>query len=173
MDNTQSHGTHHGSTDFNKSIPIRLKRTFNAPVEQLWMAWSTSELVKQWWGPENYECPEAKIDFRVGGKYNFAMRGPDGKTMWSGGEYKEIVPNKKIVYTDNFTDQDGNVVPASAYGMPGEWPENLVTVTFDKFGNGECQMVAVHAGIPAEMHDECIDGWNSTIDKLQNLVESH
>jgi uncharacterized protein YndB with AHSA1/START domain len=158
--------------DFTGSPLVEVTRTFHAPVEQVWQAWSDAELVKQWWGPEEFTCPEARLDFKEGGTYLFAMKGPDGKVVWSGGIFEEIVPNQRIVWTDRFMDSTGEPVPAAYYGMPGEWPDTLlVTVDFESVGPDECRMKLVHEGIPREMHDDCVKGWSSSINKLQRLVE--
>jgi uncharacterized protein YndB with AHSA1/START domain len=156
---------------FPNSLPVEITRTFRAPLESVWYAWTTGELVQQWWGPEGYSCPEAKIEFRVGGKYLFAMKGPDQKVSWSGGEILEIIENQEIVYTDHFTDERGNPVAAAEYGMSGTWPEDLfVTVKFERLGDEHTRIHLIHEGIPKELHDDCVKGWNSSLDKLQKLV---
>lgn len=87
----------------------------------------------QCWGPKDFTAPVIKIDFRVGGKYLWCMRSPEGEDYWSTGVYREIVEQEKIVTTDSFSDAQGNVVPASHYGMSGDWPlELLVTVIFEE-----------------------------------------
>ena len=94
---------------------LKIIRVFDAPVELVWAAWSSPELVKQWWGPKDFTAPTIRIDFREGGKYLYAMHGPADSEydvdMWNTGVYKEIVPNKRIVYLDSFSDADGNPVP--------------------------------------------------------------
>src|SRR5688572_26137785 len=74
---------------------VEITRKFAVPVERVWRAWTTPELVKQWWGPENYSCPYCKMDVREGGKSLLAMEAPDGKITYSGGTYEEVIPNKK------------------------------------------------------------------------------
>lgn len=151
---------------------VQITRTFAAPVERVWQAWATPELAKQWWGPEGYSCPEAKIEFREGGRYLMAMKGPDEKVIWSGGVYEQIVPNEKIVCTDSFTDDRGNIVSAESYGMPGNWADVLrVIVEFEEIGDEVTRMSLKHEGIPADMHDDCVQGWSSSFNKLQRLVE--
>src|SRR3989338_4090306 len=90
------------------SIVINL--TFNLPLSQVWRAWSEVDSFKKWWGPKDYTCPSCRIDFKVGGKILASMKGPDGKEIWSTGTYREIVPMRKIVCTDNFSDSKGNVI---------------------------------------------------------------
>lgn len=147
---------------------IAIERKFNLSPDIVWKAWTEAESCKKWWGPKAYTCSSCTIDFRTGGKYLNAMKGTDGKEIWSTGTYKEIIPLKKIVQTDNFADSDGNIVPASFYNMPGEWVEELVvTVTFEEV-DGKTNMTLHHAGLPAEMRDECIKGWQSSFDKLDS-----
>lgn len=151
---------------------IAITRTFNAPVETVWRAFSEPEHLMQWWGPKIYTAPSAEIDFRVGGKFIFCMRGPDGKDLYSTGIYREIVPMEKIVSTDSFSDAEGNVVPASEYGMEGFPDVLLVTFTFEDV-DGKTRMTLRHEGIPAgEMYDMCMVGWNESFDKLETAVEN-
>ena len=149
---------------------ICIKRTFNLPLNSVWKAFTEAESFKKWWGPEEYTCPDCSIDFRVGGKYLASMQGADGKKIWSTGTYKEIVPHKKIVTTDSFADSNGNIVPASDYNMPGEWSEAMVTTEFEEV-DGKTNLSLLHAGLPAEISDECIKGWQSSFDKLERNIE--
>lgn len=160
--------------DVQKYPLVDITRKFNAPVERVWQAWTTPQMIKEWWGPENYSCPEAKMDVRVGGKSLLAMKGPDGKVQYSGGTYEEIIPYKKIVTTDQFTDENGNFMSAKDVGLPGDWPvTSRITIEFAGLNNNESEIHIMHEGIPKEMHDDCVSGWSSSIDKLQNFVEQH
>ncbi|MGZ5280155.1 MAG: SRPBCC family protein [Pseudobdellovibrionaceae bacterium] len=151
---------------------VEVTRNFIAPIDRVWQAWSEPEFAKQWWGPEEFTCPEARIDFREGGKYLFAMKDTAENLVWSGGVYEHIILNEKIVCSDNFTDQDGNVVSPHVYNMAGDWPETLrITVEFEQYGDEEIRMSLRHEGIPSEMHDSCVKGWDSSFNKLQRLVE--
>jgi uncharacterized protein YndB with AHSA1/START domain len=156
------------------SPAVRVNRVFHAPIDRVWQAWSQPELIKQWWGPHGYTAPTVKTDFRVGGKSLMAMQAPDGKIGWSGGIYTEIVPHKKIVTTDHFSDEDGNVISAASAGMSGDWPSDLyVTIEFEAKSDHETVMTIVHEGIPKKMNADCTKGWSESIDKLQKLVERH
>ena len=76
-----------------------IERVFNAPKEMVWKAWTDPETAKKWWGPKDFTAPSIKIDLREGGKYIFAMHGPEDsewdKDIYSAGIYKEIILNKK------------------------------------------------------------------------------
>ncbi|MGZ3789876.1 MAG: SRPBCC family protein [Bacteriovorax sp.] len=170
------------SFDFNISRQHNLKleeyptveviRTFHAPVEQIWKAWANEELIKQWWGAEGYTVQSIKIDFRENGKFLFGMQGPDGKVIWDTGVYLEIIPNKKIINSDRFCDKEGSPISPDQVGMPGNWPDELyVIIEFEALNIDQTKMVIRHEGIPKEMHDKCAEGWNSSIDKLQKLIE--
>jgi uncharacterized protein YndB with AHSA1/START domain len=150
---------------------ITIKRTFNLPLDTIWKAWTECESAKKWWGPETYSCPDCTMDFRVGGKYLLSMQGEDGKKIWSGGEFREIDPKKKIVYTDHFADENGNRKEAADYGMAGDWAEDLmVTVTFEEVA-GKTNMTLRHEGLPVDMSEECIKGWQSSFDKLEKEMK--
>ena len=150
---------------------LTITRIFDAPREIVWKAWTEPELLKKWWGPKYFPAPVSKIDLRVGGRYLSCMRGPDGKEYWSTGVYREIVPKERLVCTDSFADEKGNVVPASHYGMTGEWPlELLVTMTLEDIG-GKTRMTLRHEGIPAGMMRELTaTGWSESFDKLAEAV---
>jgi uncharacterized protein YndB with AHSA1/START domain len=112
------------------------------------------------------------MDVRPGGKSNLAMKGPDGKIQYSGGVYHEIIPNKKIVSSDIFTDKDGNKMSPQDAGFTGDWPDTTkITINFESLGPNESQIYLVHQGIPKDQHDDCVSGWSSSIDKLKRLVE--
>jgi uncharacterized protein YndB with AHSA1/START domain len=163
-----------------KTVPanhktLEITRIFNAPRERLWRAWVDPEQVKQWWGPKIFTAPYCSIDFQVNGKYLMCMRsdiGPDiwNKGIWSTGVYKEIKPLQRIIYSDHFADEMGNVVPGSYYGMEGFPDEMTVTVTFDEVRSERTKMTLVHEGLPSGMVDDCRIGWGESFDKLEHIV---
>jgi uncharacterized protein YndB with AHSA1/START domain len=81
---------------------IVITRTFDAPARLVWDAMTSAEHMPKWWGPRS--CPMSKcvIDFRVGGKYLWATRVPDGSEHEFYGVYREIVPGKRLVYTQTY-----------------------------------------------------------------------
>ena len=149
-----------------------IERIFNAPRELVWKAWTDPEMLMRWWGPKQFTAPACKLDFRVGGAYLYCMRSPEGQDYWSTGVFREIVLLEKIVQTDSFADEQGNVVPATHYGMSEDFPlELLVTVTFEDLG-GRTKLTLRHAGMPAGKDAEGAGiGWNESLDKLAALVE--
>jgi len=159
-----------------KNQELIITRIFDVPRELVWKAWTKPDRVMRWWGPKIFRAPSCKIDFRVGGKYLFCMQSDSGeevwkKGIWSTGVYKEIVPLQKIVCTDCFADEQGNVVPATYYGMGEDFPlEMLVTVTFED-DEGKTKMILRHVGLPAGVKQDCGAGWNESFDKLAESLK--
>ena len=160
---------HSSSARLPDSGELVITRVFDAPRETVWKAWTDPEHFMRWWGPKGFTVPACKIDFRVGGKYVYCMRSPEGQDCWGTGVYRDIAPMKRIVCSDCFADEKGNVVPASHYGMQGEWPlEMLVTVTFEE-EDGQTVMTLRHDGIPPEITSDCEEGWSGSFDKLSEI----
>lgn len=155
------------------SSEIVITRVFDAPREAVWKAWTDPEELKRWWGPKDFTAPYSRIDFRVGGSYLFCMRSSEGRNYWSTGVYRRIVPLEMIVCTDSFADKDGNLVPASYYGMKGDWPmELMVNLTFEEY-NGRTRFTLRHSGFPpGEDSDMAKEGWNQSLDKLEESLRT-
>ncbi|HUH78782.1 MAG TPA: SRPBCC domain-containing protein [Methanoregula sp.] len=164
-------GTRKQRAAHGKGESLTITRIFDAPRKRVWEAWTDPALVRRWWGPAGYTAPEIRIDLRVGGRYLSCMRSPDGKDYWSTGVYREIVPMERLVATDSLSDEKGNVVPASYYGMAGDMPgELLATFTFRE-QNGKTKFSLKFGGFPAgEMAALAKAGWNQSLDKLADLL---
>ncbi len=150
---------------------IVINRVFGLPTSKVWQALTTPEYFKKWWGPEGFTCPSSGMEARKGGKYLNCMRGPDGKEYWSTGVVQEFIPEKRLVITDHFSDSKGNIMNASEHGMPGDWPTELL-ITFElEEADGATKLKLTHEGIPEEMHDDCINGWSESFDKLERNIK--
>jgi uncharacterized protein YndB with AHSA1/START domain len=143
-------------------------RIFDAPRELFWKYWTEPEYFKRWWGPEGFTTTVSRIDFRVGGIYHNCLKSPEGENYWSTGMYREIIEPERIIYTDSFSDAEGNQVSASYYEMSAYWPlELLVTVTLEECEGQKTRLTLRHAGFPtSEDQDLTTDGWNESLDKL-------
>ena len=151
---------------------IVITRVFDAPRELVWKAWTDPKHFKSWWGPKDYTCPFCEMDLRVGGRYLNCMRSPEGQEYWSTGIYREIIPMERIVFTDCFADEKGNVVPASHYGLSPDFPlEMLVTVTLEN-QDGKTKITLKHTGIPTGPDSEgAQQGWNESFEKLAESLK--
>jgi uncharacterized protein YndB with AHSA1/START domain len=81
---------------------ILITREFAAPKHLVYKAWTTPELVRRWWNAKRGEVTTCEIDLRVGGTWRYVMVTPDGTEVGFHGEYREIVPNERIVSTEVF-----------------------------------------------------------------------
>jgi uncharacterized protein YndB with AHSA1/START domain len=150
---------------------VVIERTFEAAVDLIWQMWTQPEHFKKWYGPKGFTVPVAEMDMRVGGKRLICMASSDGSMkMWTTGEYTEIVPNERLVYTESPADENGNVVSPSAMGMPDGYPATTeVTVLLEALG-GRTKMVMTHAGVPADSGANA--GWEQAFDKLADHIET-
>jgi uncharacterized protein YndB with AHSA1/START domain len=150
---------------------VVLERSFDAPVDLIWQMWTDPTHFKAWYGPEGATIPVAKMDVRVGGTrlVCMEMQSPNGPMqMWFTGEYREVVENVRLVYTESMADENGNVLTPSAVGMPEGHPTTTeITVELQNV-NGSTKMVMTHAGIPSDSPGAA--GWTMAFDKLTAYV---
>ena len=111
---------------------ILITRDFDAPRHLVYKAWTTPELIKRWWSGDRGTVTLAEVDLRVGGTWRYVMTANQGFEVAFHGEYKEIVPNERIVATEVFE------------GMPEG--EALTTNTFtEKDGRTTLTMLSEHS----------------------------
>jgi uncharacterized protein YndB with AHSA1/START domain len=153
---------------------VVIERSFDAPVELVWQMWTDPQHFAGWYGPIGAEIPVANMDVRVGGRRLVSMevQTPGGlMQMWFTGEYREVVENRRLVYTESMSDEDGNVVSPTDMGMPAEHPTTTeIRVELEDIG-GRTKMVLTHAGIPADSPGAA--GWTMALDKLAARIAAH
>jgi uncharacterized protein YndB with AHSA1/START domain len=145
-----------------RPAPLVISRTFPAPRDLVFKAWSSAEHMKRWFSPEGYSVPEAEIDFRPGGVCNICMRSPTGQDHWSKGVYEEISPPDRLVFTSGVVVGDAKKFTAHT------------TVTFEEDGAGTRMTVRQ----TYDIHDPAFrfavegapEGWRTTLDKLEQEV---
>jgi uncharacterized protein YndB with AHSA1/START domain len=146
---------------------VVIERSFDAPVDLIWRMWTEPEHFKAWYGPRGAAIPVATMDVRVGGRrlVGMAMATPNGlMQMWFTGEYREVVENARLVYTESMSDENGNVLSPSDLGMPEGHPTTTeVTVELEEVG-GRTKMVMTHVGVPEDSPGAA--GWTMAFDKL-------
>jgi uncharacterized protein YndB with AHSA1/START domain len=139
---------------------ILITREFDAPRHLVFRAWTTPELVRRWWAGERGEMHVAEIDLRVGGTWRYAMTAQGGYEVAFHGEYREIVPDERIVTTEVFE------------GMPGDGVLNVVT--FHEAGDGTRLELLVECG-SRETRDVILEsgmetGMQEQMDQLEAVV---
>ncbi len=124
-----------------KKRDLVVTRVFDAPVEQVWKAWSDPEHVMRWWGPSGFTSPVAKMNFREGGTSLVCMSSPEYGDQYSTWQYRKIVPMQRIEYIHNLADKDGNKIDPTSIGMPADFPQDLRNlVTFKDLGDGKTEL---------------------------------
>jgi uncharacterized protein YndB with AHSA1/START domain len=149
----------------NKKVTI--VRTFDAPLEQVWQAWTQSELLDQWWAPKPWQAKTKTMDFREGGFWLYCMLGPDGTQSWARADYKTIVAQKYFSAVDSFCDEAGNKNDA--------FPSMHWNNTFREMGNGtEVEVVITfssEADIEKIMEMGFEEGFTAALGNLDELLE--
>lgn len=88
---------------------IYVKREFDADLQLVWQAWTTAELLDQWWAPLPYKNKTRLLDFRNGGVWHYAMISPENQTHWCRFDYENIDAQKSYSGLDAFCDEAGNI----------------------------------------------------------------
>jgi uncharacterized protein YndB with AHSA1/START domain len=153
---------------------VVIERSFDAPVELVWQMWTDPRHFAGWYGPIGATIPVAEMDVRVGGRRLVSMevQTPGGlMQMWFTGEYREVVENRRLVYTESMSDENGNVVMPADMGMPAGHPTATeIRVDLEDIG-GRTKMLLTHAGIPADSPGAA--GWTMALDKLAARIAAH
>lgn len=140
---------------------LTLKKTFNAPIQLVWEAWTQPEHIISWWGPKGMKIEVVEHDFKVGGKWKYVMPMPDGNEFISEGEYLEIVEGKKIITTANFRPMTEGVEIHALFEENGD----TTNFTFS----------VVHATEEYCRQQEKMgfyNGWGSAFDRLEKAVSA-
>jgi len=141
---------------------ILITRGFDASKHLVYKAWTTPELVKRWWNAKRGEVTVAEIDLQVGGVWRYVMVADGGFEVGFHGEYREIVPNERIVSTEVYE------------GVPqGEGPEEgtLNTVTFTE-ADGRTTLTILVQAPSKEIRDAIIDsGMEAGMQDAMDLLE--
>lgn len=104
-----------------------ITRTFDAPRELVFKAWTDAERLARWWGPKEFTWVSGKVDLRPGGMFHYCMRSPNGQEMWGKFVYREVAKPERIVFVNSFSDEKGGTVRAP---FNANWPlEILNTLT--------------------------------------------
>lgn len=151
-------------TDQNHELSIT--RLIDAPRAKVYRCWSEPELLKRWFAPAPYTTPVAELDLRPGGGNTIVMRSPEGQDMPNRGQYLEVVPNERIVFTDAYTGD----------WQPGGKPFMTVILTFaDEGGKTRYTARVRHWSAEDKAAHEKMGfetGWGICADQLAALAKT-
>jgi len=147
-------------------------RVFDAPRELVWKAWTDPKYVMQWWGPKGFTAPFCEMDFRVGGKFLYCMRAPDGQEFWNAGEYHEIVLHEKIVSSMYFADSKGNKIEPAQFGIEHEAIDGAYDVIlFEDLGSGRTKLTFIgNETMQNAIKTGQLEGMEQILDKVAAVI---
>ena len=155
---------------WNVHTTVRMERTFNASVADVWRVWNDADSIKKWWGPQGYTALVVRNDVREGGSYLWAMKSAQGRMLWNTGTYKEVVANKKIVSTMSFSNENGKTIPGAQVSVPGQWPNEITIIVEFSESEGKARVTVTEVGIPLIAYALLKIGWAQQFDKIQLLL---
>ena len=141
-------------------LDLVLEREIDVPVELVWEAWTTPESIKHWFCPKPWTVTSCEIDLRPGGAFNTVMRSPEGQEFPNTGCYLDIVPNKRLIFTDT-------LLPGF---RPAPKPFFTAGLYLEPTSSGtRYTAVAIHGNEETrKTHEEMgfYDGWSTVVDQM-------
>lgn len=132
---------------------IVLRRSYPVPPPAVWRAWVDAAVLRVWFGQADAPEWQAQMDVRIGGRYRLWMRGPDGRYYEAYGEYREVVPGRKLVFTWTW--------------KQGADTEALITVVLKEAGGGtELEFMLDPVIDPRER-----EAWRADFERLEQLLQ--
>lgn len=146
------------TTNGSEKLSLEIKRLIKAPRDRVYAAWTDPAQLKQWFGPEDVQTNDLVADVRVGGKFRWDLTNSDGEKITCRGEFRELQPNRKIVFTWKWDDDE-------------DWENHLSIVTVELSDRDDgTELRLTHERLPNEAsRDGHNRGWNSALDKLEKL----
>ena len=153
------------SATFSAHATLTLRRVFNAPIARVFEAWTKAEVLASWFGPVGFTVTASTIDLRKGGAYHIALRSPEGTAIKHFGEYIEVTPPEKLVFTWLLENQ-------ACRGCDNQCAETLVTIDFKRIDEST-EVQLTHEHLPnKDAYDGHVYGWSSTFDSFENFTQT-
>jgi uncharacterized protein YndB with AHSA1/START domain len=148
------------------NLTVKVERSFDAPLDLVWSAWTEAEFLDQWWGPKPFRAETKTMDFSEGGRWLYAMVGPQGEKFWGLKDFVKINPQKNFTYRSLFCDENGKVNPtttASTWFNSFAESEGITLVTNDIY----CESLA---HLEAQIKMGFKEGYTAGLDQLEELL---
>jgi uncharacterized protein YndB with AHSA1/START domain len=139
---------------------VRIERTFDAPAEDVFDAWTSEEVIARWFKPaQGWQEASAEVDLRVGGSIRVVMRSPDGEPVRAGGEYTLIERPHRLAFTWTFDDDPSN--------------QQMIELEFTEL-DGVTTVLFVNSDISeAERRNSQYEGWSTCFDEMERVLASN
>ena len=157
-------------SDRQSTADFVISRTFDAPRDLVWKAWTEADRLKQWFSPAGFTMAHAKNDFRVGGTFLYGLTGPS--TIWGRWTFREIVPPSRLVVEQSFSDENGGI---GRHPMAPTWPLKMRSVVTFEEKNGRTEVTVRWSPLEATGEETATfdagrasmtQGWTGTLDHL-------
>lgn len=166
--------THPISHQPDPKLDLVFERIIEVPRELVWMAWTTPEFLKKWFTPVPWKTVDCEIDLRPGGIFRTVMRSPEGQEFPNAGCYLEIVPNRKLVWTNALAPGYRPCQPAGA--MACDTFSFTAVIALEPHENGTKYTALVIHGDEGgrRKHEEMgfHEGWGKALDQLVATVRN-
>jgi len=156
-----------------------LTRTFDAPRDLVWKAWTSAEALAQWWGPKGATIRVIRLDFRPGGTFHYTMSFQPGHEMYGRFVYREIAAPERLVFVNSFSDAAGGITRAPFPQLQGKWPLEVLNVMTLTESGGRTTLTIHGAPINATEEERAIyagnfpsmrQGFGGTFDQLADYL---
>lgn len=154
----------------NPQLDLVFERTTTLPIEKIWKAWTDPDTLMKWFCPRPWKVAEARLDLQAGGEFFTLMQSPEGQSFPNSGCYLEIIPNKKLVWTNMLW---SGFRPANDVKMGFHF---VATLLLEKTNNGTFyKAVVCHADEEGRKKHEAMgfqEGWGAAFNQLVELLQS-
>jgi len=151
-----------------EACTITVERSFKAPLDPVWAAWTEADILCQWWAPKPYQCVIKSLDFREGGRWLNYMQGPEGDRHWCYFDYEAVRPKTYFSGSDAFCDEHG---VANSIKPKVSWE-----ATFSEGKDQTMVRMVLHFDSPEDL-DQIVamgfrEGFTMGLDQLDTLLAS-
>ncbi|MEO8674742.1 MAG: SRPBCC family protein [Casimicrobiaceae bacterium] len=154
-------------------LDLVFERVIDVPRELVWKAWTTPELIKQWFTPAPWTTIDCEIDLRPGGIFRTIMRSPEGQEFPNVGSFLEVLPNERLTWTNALLPGFRPAIANSA--CPGETFSFTAVISLEPQGSGtKYTALVIHGDADGRKRHEAMgfhDGWGKALDQLVALVK--
>ena len=148
------------------TLDLVLERVLDVSPDLVWAAWTTPEHVKEWFAPRPWRITACEIDLRPGGAFNSVMESPEGESFPNVGCYLEVIPKKRLVWTDA-------LLPGY---RPSEKPFFTAVINIEPSGTGtKYTATAIHRDVEGKSQHEAMgffEGWGTVVDQMVEYMKS-